>query len=279
MTQSAPRAPRIARLGSALLLLPALAVATVVAWPWRRILRRDVILPFVLAGVGAGVFFLISKYGQPGHLETLQESRPYLDLTAQALTGPKVFAPFFLGWHRLPFTLLALAGLWLNRHWLREVFAFRWWHVPVGVFSALVLYLMFFVGDKIAAAILPFASEQVALVYRTRSQADLWLIGVLLFAWVGPAEEIFWRGFLLRWLTNAEWEKVPLGRFSGMSFLLVTLLFTLAHPEWLAAAVYCALLNGFIYWKQDLWSCVVAHGVSNLLLGLYVLTTEHWWLW
>ncbi len=92
-------------------------------------------------------------------------------------------------------------------------------------------------------------------------------------------EEIFWRGFLLRWLTAAEWEKVPLGRFSGMSFLLVTLLFTLAHPEWLAAAVYCALLNAFIYWKQDLWSCVVAHGVSNLLLGLYVLTTAHWWLW
>lgn len=94
------------------LLLPALAVATVMVWPWRRILRRDVILPFVLAGVGAGVFFLISKYGQPGHLETLQESRPYLDLTAQALTGPRVFAPFFLDGHRLPFTLLALVGLY-----------------------------------------------------------------------------------------------------------------------------------------------------------------------
>ena len=94
------------------LLLPALALATVVVWPWRRALRRDVILPFVLAGVGAGVFFLISKYGQPGHLETLQESRPYLDLTAQVLTGPKVFAPFFLDGHRLPFTLLALGGLY-----------------------------------------------------------------------------------------------------------------------------------------------------------------------
>jgi len=86
--------------------------------------------------------------------------------------------------------LLALSGLWLNRKSLGEVFAFRWLHVPLGLVSAIVLYLMFFVGHRIATLLLPFASEQVGLVYRTRSQADLWLIGVLLLAWVGPAEEI-----------------------------------------------------------------------------------------
>jgi CAAX prenyl protease-like protein len=93
------------------------------------------------------------------------------------------------------------------------------------------------------------------------------------------AEELFWRGFLLRWLISADWEKVPLGRFSVSSFVVVTLLFTSAHPEWFAAAVYCTLLNLLLYWKKDLWSCVVAHGVSNLVLGIYVLTTETWWLW
>jgi membrane protease YdiL (CAAX protease family) len=59
----------------------------------------------------------------------------------------------------------------------------------------------------------------------------------------------------------------------------VTLLFTAAHPEWLAAAVYCAILNGLIYWKRDLWSCVVAHATSNLLLAVYILTTATWELW
>ena len=103
------------------------------------------------------------------------------------------------------------------------------------------------------------------------------LIGLV--ALVPLAEELFWRGFLLRWLTSPEWEEVPLGRFSGRSFFLVVLLFTLAHPEWLAAAVYCALLNWLLYWKKDLWSCIVAHGVSNLALGLYILATGAWWLW
>jgi CAAX prenyl protease-like protein len=93
------------------------------------------------------------------------------------------------------------------------------------------------------------------------------------------AEELFWRGFLLRWLISPDWETVPIGRFSPGSFLGVTLLFALAHAEWLAAAAYCILLNGLLYWKKDLWSCVIAHAASNLLLAAYILATGTWWLW
>ena len=57
---------------------------------------------------------------------------------------------------------------------------------------------------------------------------------------VPVVEELFWRGFLARWLIAPDWHKQPMGRFTPFSFAGVTLLFTLAHPEWLAAAVYCA---------------------------------------
>ncbi len=98
----------------AALLLPALGLITLLFWPWRRLWRWSVILPFVLAGVGAGIFFLIYKYGQPGHMEAFeQENRFYITLPAQPLSGPRAFAPFFTDLHRLPFTLLALAGLYL----------------------------------------------------------------------------------------------------------------------------------------------------------------------
>ncbi|UCD48939.1 MAG: CPBP family intramembrane metalloprotease [Phycisphaerales bacterium] len=136
---------------------------------------------------------------------------------------------------------LALSGLWLGRKSLREVFAFHWWHVPVGLASALILYLMFFIGHKIAAAILPFASNQVHLVYRTRSQADLWLIGVLLFAWVGPAEEIFWRGTVQRHFGRRY------GRFTAL--IVTAAIYTLVHI-WsfnlmlLAAAGLCGVFWG-----------------------------------
>jgi CAAX prenyl protease-like protein len=93
------------------------------------------------------------------------------------------------------------------------------------------------------------------------------------------AEELFWRGFLLRWLIDPEWEKVPLGEFTLSSCCIVTFMFTLAHPEWLAAVSYALLLNGLLYWKRDLWLCVVAHAVSNLVLAIYVLLSGEWWLW
>lgn len=115
------------------------------------------------------------------------------------------------------------------------------------------------------------------------SLGEAWLfiaIRILGLAVVVPlAEELFWRGFLLRWLIDPEWETVPLGTYTFSSCALVTLLFTLAHPEWIAAAVYCLLLNALLYWRKDLWLCIVAHAVSNLLLGLYVLLFGAWWLW
>ena len=96
---------------------------------------------------------------------------------------------------------------------------------------------------------------------------------------VPVVEELFWRGFLLRWFIAPDWQQVKLGQLSVASFVIVTLLFALAHSEWLAAAAYCGLLNGLLYWKRDLWNCVVAHGVSNLLLGIYILSVGDWELW
>ena len=93
------------------------------------------------------------------------------------------------------------------------------------------------------------------------------------------AEELFWRGFLLRWFINEEFEKVPLGTYSLQSLALVTLFFTLAHPELFAAAFYNLLITGLLYWKRDLWQCIVAHAVSNFLLVVYVLQYKAWWLW
>ncbi|MFO0941256.1 MAG: CAAX prenyl protease-related protein [Pirellulales bacterium] len=92
-------------------------------------------------------------------------------------------------------------------------------------------------------------------------------------------EELFWRAFLLRWTIDPDWQKISIGTYSAKSCLIVTLLFTLAHPEWLAAATYCLLMNGLLYWKRDVWQTIVAHSISNLSLVVYVLMTDNWWLW
>ncbi len=92
-------------------------------------------------------------------------------------------------------------------------------------------------------------------------------------------EEVFWRGFLLRYLVKDNFETVPQGQFTGFSFAVVTVLFTLAHPELLAAAIWCAGINLLYYHTKNLWACIVAHAVTNLLLGVYILATGTWVLW
>ena len=94
-------------------------------------------------------------------------------------------------------------------------------------------------------------------------------------------EEIFWRGFLLRYFVHERFERVPLGTFSWLSFAVVTVGFTFVHSsaDWLAAAVTGVLYNLVAYRTKSLGSCVLAHAVTNLLLGLWIMQTKQWGFW
>lgn len=94
-------------------------------------------------------------------------------------------------------------------------------------------------------------------------------------------EEIFWRGLVLRYCINEDFERVPFGSFSWLSFGVVTLLFTLAHStaDWPAAAITGALYNLVAYRTRSLSSCILAHAVTNLLLGLWIMRTQQWGFW
>jgi uncharacterized protein len=94
-------------------------------------------------------------------------------------------------------------------------------------------------------------------------------------------EEIFWRGFLLRFLIAEEFDRVAFGTFSWLSFMVVTLAFMFSHsqPDWAAALVAGALYNVVAYRTRSLSACVLAHAVTNLLLGLWIMKTGQWEFW
>ncbi|MCL7452986.1 MAG: glycosyltransferase family 39 protein [Anaerolineae bacterium] len=96
----------------AALLLPALGVATVVALPWRQLLRRSVILPFALGAAGPGLYSLISRLGGPGIEAAVQQSQPHLAFSMLLQAGPQALGSVFADLARLPFALLALVGLY-----------------------------------------------------------------------------------------------------------------------------------------------------------------------
>jgi CAAX prenyl protease-like protein len=94
-------------------------------------------------------------------------------------------------------------------------------------------------------------------------------------------EEIFWRGFLLRYLINQEFERMPVGAFSWFSFAIVAVIFMLSHatPDWPAAIISGALFNCVAYWTRSLSACVLCHAVANLSLGLWIMNTQQWGFW
>jgi CAAX protease family protein len=92
-------------------------------------------------------------------------------------------------------------------------------------------------------------------------------------------EELFWRGFALRYLTNANWRAVSVGSFSATAVAIATAGFAVTHPEWLAALIAGAAYTGVLAWNRNLCAPIVAHATTNAGLGAYVLLTHHWQLW
>ena len=103
--------------------------------------------------------------------------------------------------------------------------------------------------------------------------------------WVGAAllvpvmEELFWRSFVMRWIDSARFEAVDPRRVSAKAVVLSTFLFMLAHTLWLAAIV-AGLAYAWLYRRTGrLWVPVVAHAVTNGVLGMWVVATEQWAYW
>ena len=96
---------------------------------------------------------------------------------------------------------------------------------------------------------------------------------------IAPVEELFFRSFLYRWLQNSDWTKVDLTKFDLSAFLWMVGLFALEHHTRLAAGAMAGAFYGYLAIRQGLGAAIVAHVVTNLLLGLYVIFTGQWGFW
>jgi uncharacterized protein len=92
-------------------------------------------------------------------------------------------------------------------------------------------------------------------------------------------EEFFLRGFLMRFVMREEWWKVPFGQVTSTAVAAGILIPALYHPEKLAALVWFSLVTWLMVRTKNIWDCVAAHAVTNLLLGIYVVTHGAWQLW
>jgi uncharacterized protein len=93
------------------------------------------------------------------------------------------------------------------------------------------------------------------------------------------AEELFWRSFLLRWLEKQDFLAVAPTTVGMRSLLITSVLFALEHNQWLAGLI-AGLVYGWLYIRTGkLWVPVIAHAVTNGLLGAYILIERDWRFW
>lgn len=92
-------------------------------------------------------------------------------------------------------------------------------------------------------------------------------------------EEIFFRSFVYRYLVGTDFLAVPLGKFLAVPFIITSLLFGFEHREWLAGILCGFAYQGLVIWKGRIGDAVTAHGITNFLLGLWVVWRGAWQYW
>ena len=147
-------------------------------------------------------------------------------------------------------------------------------HLEERILSAVGLSNLMDFGQRSAFNPLEQLADRPLLAYGFLA---IRLFGLVLL--VPLIEEMFLRGFLMRYFVRADWWRVPIGEVNRAAILVGTLVPMAMHPgELLAAAVWFSLITWLMIRTRNIWDCVAAHALTNLVLGVYVLVSGDWWL-
>ncbi len=99
-------------------------------------------------------------------------------------------------------------------------------------------------------------------------------------------EEVFYRSFLYRYILAPNWMFTPHNRFDTKAFLITSTVFGLTHQHWLAG-IACGMIYQLLVIRTNrIGDAITAHAITNLLLGLWVITrcfgyaeTYPWHFW
>lgn len=189
---------------------------------------------------------------------------------------------------------ICLAALLILRPW-------RWYegpklkHIPLAVAAGIVVLALWVFGESpwcpeairdlyIRWGVRPFGELREPIESTPYAPSvcgwplTLVRIGGSAFV-IGVIEEFFWRGFVYRWGIRGKFLTIGLGELDLRVFLVVALVFGLEHHEWLAGTL-CGLIYGWIILRtRNLWTGIVAHALTNFLLGFYIVATGSYQFW
>lgn len=182
--------------------------------------------------------------------------------------------------------LILIAVIWaVSRPVLH--FKVRNWFGTLGI--GVLIFVLWIVPDLLYPGyrqLWLFDNSVVGTIHSSLSAAEKNDMAVLVLrtfrasVLVPILEELFWRGWLMRWLMGPDFRAVPLGAYSATSFWVVAVLFASEHgPYWDVGLVAGILFNYWMVRTKSLGDLILSHAVANLCLSVYVIAAEKWEYW
>ena len=156
------------------------------------------------------------------------------------------------------------------------IFQPGWWRkvkvTPVdfflGIAIAVALWGVFWVGDKMSQLLFDFARPQVDTIYSMKNGESPWLLTALMLFLIGPAEEIFWRGYVQQTLSE-RWTP-------NIGFIVTTLIYALVHAGscnfmLTMAALVAGAAWGLLYrlYPQRFMAIILSHALWDVAVFIW----------
>ena len=173
--------------------------------------------------------------------------------------------------------LTPVIPLWLFRNYYADLrWSLAWTPIILGVVVFVLWVALEPVPAPKAVAVIPDALREMPV-----AAAAFWLIArVLGSSIVVPiAEELAFRGYLLRRLIDADFTAVSPKQFTLASFLISSVAFGALHGRWVAGILAGMIYAAAQYRRGKVSDAIVAHAVTNGLLAAYVLVFGAWHFW
>lgn len=152
----------------------------------------------------------------------------------------------------------------------------RWWkdvrldvsNVVLGVLLAAVLWGVFWIGDRLSSLMFDFARPQVDMIYGMKDGENPWILTGLMLLIIGPAEEIFWRGYIQKSLSR-RWNP-------NLGFIVTTLVYGLVHlPKFNFMLIMAAFVAGFVwglayrFFPEKFGAIVISHALWDCAVFIW----------
>ena len=162
---------------------------------------------------------------------------------------------------------LSLLATFFGRDWWKDV-RIDLSNILLGIVIAVALWSVFWIGDKLSQLMCSFASPQVEIIYGMKDGESPLLLTLLMLFLIGPAEEIFWRGYIQKSFSQ-YWNP-------NVGMVVTTAIYSLVHAGscnfmLTMAALVAGLAWGIMYrfFPEKFGAIIISHALWDVAVFIW----------